>query len=256
MTRADLGEIKVKARDKRFSLIYEVARLAIVLKDAQEYVIRPAVCHLVLRKVIENYELKLILMQLDPTQIPVAAARAVLKGLYTNPAYLPDVLNQICHGIYMAVRHLEAVCLTCLEHAGNLEQQVRLEAKAARDSIMRSRLRQHESKIKIEVNALKMEQMKKRSGSSEEKAMPTGRTAQAKESTKRVASQISTCDSKKRHSISIFLNEQPEAMVKQYREKVYDTNQRKQEEGKNSILGDVQERAQAKKNVMKLSPLS
>lgn len=93
MTRADLSELKVKSTDKRFSLIFEVVRLAIVLKDAQDYVVRPSVCHLVIRRVIENYELKLLLLQLDPSKIPIAAASAALKGLYTNPAYLPDVLK-------------------------------------------------------------------------------------------------------------------------------------------------------------------
>lgn len=142
----------------------------------------------------------------------------------------------------MAVRHLEAVCIECLEKAGDLEQQVRIEAKVARDCILKMRFRGEVSdnnhkraKTRVVVASTAA------TGSTEraEDKLPTGRTILLRKDSaaRRVASQAGAIDSKKRHSISIFLNDQPDATVTQTKERVYGTNERKLETGgKNSLL--------------------
>lgn len=60
----------------------------------------------------------------------MSKAREVLLTLYNNPVFLPSVLQNISKGLYMAVRHIEAVCVSTLKRAGELDRQLKKEAAA------------------------------------------------------------------------------------------------------------------------------
>jgi len=46
LTHQDLRELKIKARDKHNAIIYEVVKMALALKDAQDYIKRPKFCQI------------------------------------------------------------------------------------------------------------------------------------------------------------------------------------------------------------------
>lgn len=81
-------------------------------------------------EVVEKFQFKLLLTQLDHEKLPVVKAREVLLILYNSPIFLPSVLKNIAKGLYMAVRHIEAVCVTALKRAGELDRKLKKEAAA------------------------------------------------------------------------------------------------------------------------------
>ena len=81
-----------------------------LVRDAQDYIKRPAICKLSRNKIINSQEMKVLLTSLDPTLVPRAVAQNVLNEIYSNRQYLPRNLNSVCEGLYFVVKHLEAVC--------------------------------------------------------------------------------------------------------------------------------------------------
>ena len=81
-----------------------------LVRDAQDYIKRPAICKLSRNKIIYSHEMKVLLTSLDPTLVPRAVAQNVLNEIYSKKQYLPRNLNSVCEGLYFVVKHLEAVC--------------------------------------------------------------------------------------------------------------------------------------------------
>ena len=81
-----------------------------LVRDAQDYIKRPAICKLSRNKIINSHEMKVLLTSLDHTLVPRAVAQNVLNEIYSNRQYLPRKLNSVCEGTYFVVKHLEAVC--------------------------------------------------------------------------------------------------------------------------------------------------
>lgn len=55
-----------------------------LIRDAQDYIKRPAVCKLSRNKIIYNHEMKVLLASLDPELVPRAVAQNVLNEIYSN----------------------------------------------------------------------------------------------------------------------------------------------------------------------------
>jgi hypothetical protein len=68
------------------------------------------ICQLEQNKVLQEFGLKLYLIQLDPEQIPLNLAVGVLNHIYGDFRCSPSNLQNVCQSLFFAVKHIEAVC--------------------------------------------------------------------------------------------------------------------------------------------------
>lgn len=86
-------------------------------------------CNLHVQTIIDKFQLKVLLVQLDHEKLPVSKARDVLFQLYNNPVFLPAILMSVARGLYLAVRHIEAICIDTLKMAGMQDANLQKMAK-------------------------------------------------------------------------------------------------------------------------------
>ena len=71
---------------------------------------KSTICRIEIQKIIKEKGLRLLLINLDPKQIPAEMASHILMKLYSVSYFEPEVLKSISNGLFYVVKHLEYIC--------------------------------------------------------------------------------------------------------------------------------------------------
>jgi len=136
----------------------------------------------------------MLLVSLDAERLPIHLVEKVLQRLYANPGYLPLRLRGICSGLLKAVQHIEAVCQLNVYKARQRERSI---VKEVKTQMRKSPFIRKKIAVQVELN-------KYMNGYQLLQGLPRIPVANVGLSG---GPRGSTVDSKRKHSISVVLDE-------------------------------------------------